>query len=308
LQTRVRVALDLMGGDGAPAAVVDGALLAVGTEPDLDVVLVGPVALAERLLEERGALGRVHVVDATQVVAMDEDPARAVRAKKDAGVRVAHRLVRDGDCHAAVSVGSTGATLASAVLTLGRLASRPALSVIVPAVAGPVVLLDVGATMDGTAVQLVQHALLGAAYAGAALGLAAPRVGLLNVGAEPGKGDKLRKDAFAALLTMPLRFVGNVEGDDVTQGGKADVVVTDGFTGNVLLKGVEGANARAGGGPLPASAILLGVDGVSVVGHGSARAEDVAACVRSAASAVRDGVVARMTAALEEQRRTAVSS
>jgi glycerol-3-phosphate acyltransferase PlsX len=307
LQAHVRVALDLMGGDNAPAAVVDGALLAVSTESDLDVVLVGPVALAERLLEERGALGRVQLVDATQVVAMDEDPARAVRTKKDAGVRVAHRLVRDGDCHAAVSVGSTGATLASAVLTLGRLTRRPALAVIVPGIAGPVVLLDVGATMDCTAQQLVQHALLGAAYA-VALGLDSPRVGLLNVGEESGKGDKLRKDAFGALLAAPLRFVGNVEGHDVSGGGKADVIVTDGFTGNVLLKGIEGANTRAGGGPLPASAILLGVGGVSVVGHGSASAEDVAACVRSATSAVRDGVMARTMTALDEQRAKAASS
>lgn len=304
----MRVALDLMGGDDAPASVVDGALLAAASQPDVQIVLVGPLALAERLLQERGAAGRLTVVDATQAVGMDEDPARAVRAKKDATVCVAHRLVRDGDCDAAVSVGSTGATLASAVLALGRLTARPALAVVVPAVAGPVVLLDVGATAESTADQLVQHALLGTAYARVALGLDDPRVGLLNIGEEPGKGDQLRKDAFAALVVAPIRFVGNVEGHDVALGGKADVVVTDGFTGNVLLKGMEGATARAGGVGLPGTAILLGVGGVSVVGHGSSSAQEVAECVSSAALAVRDGLVTRLRTALEEQRRTAVPS
>lgn len=285
-----------MGGDDAPTSVLDGALLAAG--PELEVILVGSREVGERLLADRGATGRLSLVEASEVVGMDEDPARAVRTKKDSSVRVAHRLVRDGDCDAAVSVGSTGAALASAVLALGRLTSRPALAVVVPARSGPVVLLDVGATVDCTAEHLAQHALLGVAYA-EALGIPEARVGLLNVGSEPGKGDQLRKAAFEALSALPIRFVGNVEGQDVALGGPADVIVTDGFSGNVLLKGMEGATARVDGGPLPVSAMLLGVGGVSVVGHGAATAHDVAACVRAAACAVRDGLVERLRLALE---------
>ena len=294
----MRVALDLLGGDGAPASVVDGALLA--SQAGTEVVLVGPVDVAERLLAERGATGRFRLVPASQVVGMDEDPARALRSKRDATVRVAAQLVRDDEAEAFVSTGSSGAALAAAVLVLGRLTARPALAVVVPTPAGPVVLLDAGASPEAGPGHLVQHGLLGAAYA-ASLGVARPRVGLLNVGEEPGKGDRLRKEAYAALATATLRFVGNVEGHDVAQGGRADVVVTDGFTGNVVLKAVEGATARAGGGGLPVSALLLGVRGVCVVGHGAATAADVAGCVAAAAAARRAGLVGQLEAALGAQ-------
>ncbi len=238
-----RVALDLLGGDRAPEQVVDGALLAAAEQPDVEVVLVGPPDTAARLLSERGADGRLAVVAASQVVGMDEDPARGVRAKRDATVRVCARLVRDGGADAMVSVGSTGAALAAAVFTLGRLKgmSRPALGVVVPAGAGPLVLLDAGATVEASPGLLGQFALAGAAFATVRLGLDRPRVGLLTNGEEPGKGDPLRKDAFDVLSALPVHFVGNVEGRDVPAGGVADVVVTDGFTGNVLLKGLEGA-------------------------------------------------------------------
>jgi glycerol-3-phosphate acyltransferase PlsX len=277
-----------MGGDDAPAAVLAGALLAVSRDAELEVVLVGPPELAPDLPD------RVTVVAASEVVGMDEEPARAVRAKRDATVRVIHRLVRDGEADAAVSIGSTGAVLTAAVLTLGRLTPRPAVAVIVPALAGPLVLLDAGASSDCTAEQLLSHAQLGAAYAEVALGLTDPAVGLLSVGSEPGKGDQLRRDAYLLLEGSALRFVGNVEGYDVPLGGKADVVVTDGFTGNVLLKGMEGADARAGGGGLPVSAVLLGVDGVSVVGHGFSDPEAVAGCLEHAARVVREGLMARL--------------
>jgi glycerol-3-phosphate acyltransferase PlsX len=292
----VRVALDLLGGDHAPEAVIDGALLAVARDPSVEVVLVGPPDVAAALLAARGA--SLPVVPATECVEMDEDPARGVHAKRDATVRTIHRLVRDGDADASVSVGSTGAVVAAAVLTLGRLTPRPALAVVVPTGHGPVVLLDGGATPDSTPELLVSHAIAGSAYA-QALGVPEPRVGLLNVGSEPGKGDQLRKDAFALLEHAPLRFVGNVEGHDVIVGGPADVVVTDGFTGNVLLKGVETASART---DLPKAALLLGVDGLSIVGHGAADAEDVAACIGQAAQLVRHGLMARLRTALQAQR------
>ncbi|MFN2536573.1 MAG: hypothetical protein ABR549_00295, partial [Mycobacteriales bacterium] len=170
----MRVALDLLGGDHAPEAVIDGALLAVDRDPSVKVILVGPPDVAAALLDARGA--SLPVVAATESVAMDEDPARGVRAKRDATVRTIHRLVRDAEAEAAVSVGSTGAVLAGAVLTLGRLTTRPAVAVVVPTAHGPVVLLDAGATSDSTPEQLVAQAVLGSAYA-ETLGIDAPRVG-----------------------------------------------------------------------------------------------------------------------------------
>ena len=321
-----RVALDLLGGDHAPEAVVDGALLVLAQQPDVEVVLVGPVAVAERLLAERGATGRCRLVDATQVVEMDEDPARAVRAKRDATVRVAARLVRDGEADAVVSIGSTGAALAAAVFTLGRQrgVSRPPLAAVVPSKAGPLVFLDVGASVDATAELLAQFALAGAAFATVRLGLPAPRVGLLSIGEEPGKGDELRKAAYDALAALPVDFVGNVEGRDVPHGGRADVVVTDGFTGNVLAKGLEGAATMLASVlvesladrpellPLLAAAtdhmspevlggaVLLGVKGVVVVGHGASTPQGVASCVRTAVQAVREGLVDSIGTALSD--------
>ena len=329
----IRVALDLLGGDHAPESVVDGALLAADAQPDVEIALVGPVDLAEQLLEARDATGRFRLVAASQVVEMDEDPARAIRAKRDATVRVAARLVRDGEADAVVSVGSTGAALAAAVFTLGRLrgVSRPPLAAVVPSKAGPLVFLDVGATTEATPELLAQFALAGAAFASVRLGMASPRVGLLSIGEEAGKGDELRKTAYDTLCALPLDFVGNVEGRDVPYGGKADVVVTDGFTGNVLAKGLEGAatmlsevllealtatpeRREAAKALLPAlteatahmspevlgGAVLLGVDGVVVVGHGASTPQGVASCVGTAAQAVREGLVPRIAGALSD--------
>ena len=334
------VALDLLGGDHAPESVVDGALLVARDTPDVELVLVGPVAVAERLLAERGAAGRFRLVPASQVVGMDEDAAKAVRVKRDATVRVAARLVRDGEADAMVSVGSTGAALAAAVFTLGRLrgVSRPALAAIIPSAAGPLVFLDAGASSDATPEMLAQFALAGAALATVRLGLAAPRVGLLSIGEEPGKGDELRKQAYDLLASLPVDFVGNVEGRDVPHGGRADVIVTDGFTGNVLAKGLEGAASMLSGvllgaltstpertaaatALLPAigeatahmspeelgGAVLLGVKGVVVVGHGASTPRGVQSCVRVAVQAAREGLVPRSAAALSDllDRKTA---
>jgi glycerol-3-phosphate acyltransferase PlsX len=215
------------------------------------------------------------------------------------------------------------------VLTLGRLpgVSRPPLAAILPAKAGPVVLLDVGATPEASCELLEQYALAGAALATVRLGLAQPRVGLLTNGEEPGKGDTVLKAAYEALSRLPVRFVGNVEGRDVPMGGVADVIVTDGFTGNVLLKGLEGATTmlaqllieelsghdaarelrpaldRATAHLSPdalGGAVLLGVDGVVVIGHGGAGPRSVAACVGVAAQAAREGLVAKVAAALAD--------
>ena len=315
----MRVALDLLGGDGGPGVVVDGALLAAA-DPTIDVVLVGPPDLAAALLADRGAAGRLEVEPASEVVDMAEDPVRAVRAKRDATVRVAARMVRDGRADAAVSTGSTGAFVVAAVFTLGRLpgVSRPAIAVTVPAANGPVVLLDAGANVECSADLLAQFALSGAAYAVTRLHRARPRVGLLCNGTEPGKGDALRREAAALLAELPLSFVGYVESGAVTAGDVADVVVTDGFTGNVLLKGMEGMHALARtvladrlddpasalgaleplGADQLGGALLLGVPGTIVVGHGAAGPDSIAACVRLAATVVREQVVPRVTEAI----------
>jgi phosphate acyltransferase len=328
-----RVALDLLGGDTAPESVVEGALLVLDERSDVSIVLVGPPDVAGRVLDGRRAGwrddARLSTAAATEVVGMDEDPARAVRTKRDATVRVACRLVRDGRADAVVSIGSTGAVLAAAVFTLTRQRGigRPPLAAVVPSSSGPVVFLDAGATVEATPDLLASFALVGAAYARVRLGLARPRVGLLTVGAEAGKGDPLRKAAHEALAALPLDFVGNVEGGDVPRGGRADVVVTDGFTGNVLAKGLEAAAvtvtaavrehlARAGvaddvldriegatGHMSPerlGGAVLLGVKGVVVVGHGASTPRGVASCVGVAVQAVREQLVPRTAQALAE--------
>lgn len=327
----VRIALDLMGGDDAPAAVVDGALLVAEEQPDVRLLLVGPSDVAAAALAARDATERFEVVAASEVIEMHEDPARAVRAKRDASVRVAARLVRDGAADALVSAGSTGAVMAAALFTLGRVPgmSRPALAIVIPAAAHPVVLLDAGANVDATPDLLGQFALAGCAYATARLGLDAPRVGLLSNGSEPGKGDDLRKAAYATLAELPIGFVGNVEGHDVVLGGPADVVVADGFTGNVLLKGLEGTVRMLSSALLTAfgetpermaaakdlvpaisevalrlspdtqgGAVLLGVTGVTVAAHGASSPRAIAASVRVAAQAVRERLVDRTSEAL----------
>ena len=336
--TGPRIALDLLGGDRPPEAVVEGALMAVRRRPDLRVALVGPPESAAGLLGECGQAadsswdpGSLVVVPARDSVSITEEPTRAVRARRDASVRVAARLVRDGQVDAMVSIGPTGATLAAAVFSLPRLpgVTRPALALVVPAPAGPVVLLDVGANVDCGPGLLAEFALAGAAYARVRLRVPSPRVGLLSVGAAPGGGDELRRRTAELLAELPLDFVGSVEGHDVAVGGRADVVVTDGFTGNVLVKGMEGAVAavaRAAAAGLDSGderavsaryllpvlaqvaetfspeeqggAMLLGADGVVVIGHCLSSPRAVAACVETAAEAVREGLVPGVRAAL----------
>jgi glycerol-3-phosphate acyltransferase PlsX len=324
-----RIAVDLLGGDAGPEVVVDGALRAVDRWPDVELLLVGPRGEGADLLAARGLpelSGRVRIAPASQRIGMDEDPVRAVRARSDSTVRVASRLLRDGLADAMVSVGSTGAAMAAALFTLGSLpgVTRPPLAVVIPAPRGPVVLLDVGATARAGPELLLQFALAGAAYASVQLGIAEPSVGLLSVGSEPGKGDPVRKAAARLLkeLTagLPVHFAGNVESSAVALGGVVDVVVTDGFTGNVLLKGMEGEVAavlalaakeldpagcqalarisRRLGADSQGGAVLLGVNGVVVVGHGSSSPAAVTACIGAASDAVRNGLLPRLTEAM----------
>ena len=317
-----RVALDLLGGDGAPEVVADAAVTLLSEDVDIDLVLVGPPELAAELVTERGLDPvNVTVLPAFDVVPMHAHPLEAlrqdvVREVPRISVMVAALAVSSGAVDAWVSVGHTGASVTAAVLACGKVPgmARPALSVVLPAIEGPVVLVDAGAFLDASPEILVSHAIAGWSYA-RTLGVEAPRVGLLNIGHEPGKGDDLRSLAFGELSTrlpaLGIDFVGNIEGSDVADGLRAQVVVTDGFTGNVLLKGIEGTVAwaaqRIGGayGDLgPARAVvrevatgdfaggmLLGVNGVTVVGHGSGTAHEVRACVRLASRAADRGII-----------------
>jgi glycerol-3-phosphate acyltransferase PlsX len=323
------VALDLLGGDGAPevvadaiARLLDGA--ADSSDASIDLIVVGPASRARSLLTERGVdPARLRIVDAGRGASMAGNPLSTLRAHDDVTVTVAVGLVSARIADAWVSVGHTGAAVAAAVLGLGRLGgmSRPALAVVVPAMAGPVVLVDAGAALDATPDVLRQFALAGWAYA-KSLGVPDPRVGLLTIGSEEGKGDRLRKSAHDLLVeSLPragITYAGSVEGHDVALGTRADVIVTDGFTGNVLLKGLEGAVqwtaqkvSEAYADPAPAwdvvrrtatgdfaGGMLLGVNGVTVIGHGAGTADEICACVRLADRAVRTGLVTATQRAL----------
>jgi glycerol-3-phosphate acyltransferase PlsX len=299
-----RIAVDLLGGDNAPAVVVDGALRACGADPELHLLLVGPHRVADEVIAALPAADRhrVTVRDVTGVVGMADPPLRAVRT--DTSVRAALGELAEGRADAVVSAGHSGASVTAAVHALARLRGvrRPALAATLPGLSGPVVLLDVGAATEADADVLIQHAALGAAYARVLHGLPAPRVGLLSNGTEPGKGDRARRAAQSRLLAggvLPgdATYVGSVEGYDVPLGGPADVIVTDGFTGNVLLKAVEGAYALAGGAEqptVPRAAALLGVPGTVVVCHGKATGADVASGIALAARLHRAGTASRI--------------
>ena len=313
-----RIAVDLLGGDHAPAVVVDGALRACQADPALKLLLVGPVEAADALLRALDPAERHRVSTITAPAGPTEhNTSRSDRAisravgpdqalsRVESGVRTAVLAVAQGHADAVVSAGSTGATVTSAALGLGRWPGvrRPALAAVLPTFSGRLVLLDVGSSVDPDEHTLAMHARLGAAYAAAVHGITTPRVGLLTIGTERGKGDRLRRAAPAVLAELDLpgggRYVGLVEGNDVVTGATADVVVTDGFTGNVLLKGLETAYATirppGSGAAPPRAAILLGVGGTVVVCHGAATGADIAAGIALAADLHRRAAVPVIT-------------
>jgi glycerol-3-phosphate acyltransferase PlsX len=321
-----RIAVDLLGGDEAPAVVVDGALHAVQADPAVHLLLVGPAEAAGEVLAALAPPDRARVrTISTSTVgrtgktggSSGETGGSTGQAGGrpgnagwiESGVRAAVLAVAEGEADAVVSAGSTGATVTSAALGCGRWPGvrRPALAAVLPTVTGRLVLLDVGATVDPDERALLTQARLGAAYASVAHEVAQPRVGLLTIGTERGKGDRLRR-AMPALLSEAIlpagaRYVGLIEGDDVVTGGAADVVVTDGFTGNVLLKGLETAYARIApprpGDVPPRAATLLGVSGTVVVCHGAASAADLAAGIALAADLHRRVAVPAIAALME---------
>ncbi|NNC91508.1 MAG: phosphate acyltransferase PlsX [Acidimicrobiia bacterium] len=229
-----RIALDAMGGDHAPVETVAGAV-----SSGVDVVLVGDEAQLAPLVGDSG----LPIVHAEDVITMDDDPARALREKRQSSIALAARLVSDGEVDGLVSAGSTGAAMAASAMIIGRMkgVERPAIAAVVPAGERGKIVLDAGANPDVKTKHLVQFAIMGAALAETRLGIDEPTVGLLNIGHEPGKGRDHERAAHEALEKAPVNFVGNVEGYDIV-GDQPDVIVTDGFTGNVALKTSEGTS------------------------------------------------------------------
>ncbi len=315
----MRIAVDAMGGDFAPREIIRGAE-AAAREWGFEVVLVGD---EEAIAEHIDSASRLPVVHAPQVVQMDESPVTAVKRKPDSSVVKAVELVRDGRADAAVSAGHTGAIFAASLLRLGRIrgVERPALVSVIPNEKGQTVLLDIGANVDCKPEHLLKFGIMGSLYAGKVLGVSNPRVGLLSIGEESSKGNEQTLTVFPLFKRAPFDFVGNVEGGDLF-GGRVDVVVCDGFVGNIALKTGEGVvrtlekavkqeaatnwvskvcalptvymlrNVRKrfdyteyGGAP------LLGVNGVVVVSHGRSNAKAVKNAIRVAGEAVRTNLV-----------------
>jgi glycerol-3-phosphate acyltransferase PlsX len=320
----IRVAVDAMGGDRAPGEIVAGALDAASEE--VVPVLYGPRNLLGPLAEG------LPIVHADQVVAMDEKPADAVREKRESSLFLSCRAVGEGAASAVVSAGNTGATLAAGLIEIRRLPDvhRPAIAVPLPALGGPSILVDAGANADARPEHLVQFGHMGAVFAREILGIPEPEVGLLSIGEEPEKGNRLVREAHAELAASGLRFIGNVEGRELL-GGAADVVVCDGFTGNIALKLLEGtikttldafreevtaSNRGKLGGLLirPAAralrerldpdtyggAYLLGLRGLVVIAHGNSSRRAIANAIRYAARGVQGGVVERLAERLAE--------
>lgn len=313
------IAVDAMGGDRAPDEILAGVRRAV--DDGIPVVLVGPADLNHD--------GDIELIPASELIAMDEEPGAAVRTKKDSTLVRAAEAVRDGKASAMISAGNTGATMASALLRMGRIkgVKRPAIATPIPVPGStPTVLLDAGANTDVSPDWLVQFAQMGSVYSRTRFHIDEPRVGLLSIGEEPGKGDSLRKEAFGLLADAPgINFVGNIEGRDVMS-ANVDVAVTDGFTGNVTLKALEGgmkavisallaafADERYkhhADGLMPAllplyetlnpdtygGAILLGVDGVCIISHGSSGATAMRNAIGVAAEMVEHGMVTEIKA------------
>ncbi|SHK28262.1 phosphate acyltransferase PlsX [Rhodothermus profundi] len=323
----LRVAVDAMGGDAAPAVVVEGALQALDAAPErLEVQLYGPRAIVEAELEKRRALGREGLLlsDAPDVIGMAESPATAVKTKLRSSIHLGLQAVARGEADAFASAGNTGAVMAAALFILGRLpeVARPSVVGFFPTTRGRCLVLDIGTNVDCKPEHLLQFARMGVVFVERVWQVERPVVGLLNVGEEPGKGNALTKAAYELLQAAPdLNFRGNVEGRDLMHHA-ADVVVCDGFVGNVMLKvgesmvtafvemlrqemqarGIDAVQQRQVLGLLRGvlrrfdyeeygGAPLLGVNGAVVIGHGSSSARAIARMILAAAELVEQDVV-----------------
>ncbi len=325
----MRIAVDAMGGDYAPQEIVAGALEAAQAYPDLEIVLVGQAEAIQACIQTLPSNVSIH--PAREIITMEEHPATAVRRKKDSSIVVATGLVKQGTASAVISAGSTGAQMTAALLGLGRIKGieRPAIATILPTPKGGKLLLDVGANADAKPQHLAQYGLMGSIYAEKILHIDNPRVALLNIGSEESKGNELAQASYGLLKQLPVNFVGNIEGGELPR-GDADVVVCDGFVGNVVLKFAEGLAsslfgmikqqitatssrklgallvkpglkeiakmmdpAEYGGSP------LLGVEGVSIVCHGGSQAKAIHSAIRVARECVESKYLAEIKTHLE---------
>lgn len=317
----MRIAIDAMGGDHAPQAIVEGALAAAAEWPDTEIILVGDEETLNSLTA--GKPGHVHIRHASEIIDADDEPVKAVRRKKDSSMVVAGRLVREGEAAAMISAGNTGALLTTGLLVVGRIPGieRPALAPMIPTLDGRGVLaLDLGANMDASPEHLLQYAIMGSIYRDKVHSIQRPKVGLLNVGTEAMKGNELTKQAYPLLEQAPIRFIGNVESRDILR-TDCDVIVCDGFAGNIMLKTLEGTAStlmsllkqqftRSFMTKLAAlimkpglsqfkkfdykehgAAPLLGTQGLVLKSHGSSDAKAIKNAVRQARIAIQNDLV-----------------
>ena len=332
----MRIALDGMGGDRAPSVVVEGAAQALDQgPPDLEITLVGQAEALEPELKRVGLSGgRVKLQEASQVAGMGDSPSSVLRHLRDCSIRVAYDLHKAGEVDAVISAGNSGATMAVGMVVMGRLpeVDRPALASVLPGLSGPTVIIDVGANVDCSSLMLLQFGYMGSVYAETVLGIADPKVGILSIGEESGKGNTVVKQAYDYLKNSPLNFTGNVEGRDLLD-GDVSVVVCDGFVGNVCLKLAEGLvenlkelmkrevlstirgklggmllmptlkslglrldYAQYGGAP------LLGINGVAYICHGASSAQAIASAVRMASESVAGDFSSHLAEGLERYR------
>lgn len=331
----MKIAVDAMGGDFAPKEVVLGAIMAA-RQYQAEIVLVGDEPSIRKILEEEKAKDLPIIIKhSTEVIEMGEHPADAVRTKKDASVVVATNLVKTGECDAVISAGSTGAAVASAIFNLKRIKGidRPAIATPMPTPNGITLMLDSGANVDSKPEHLVQCGIMGSLYAEHVLKKENPRVGLLNIGEEETKGNEQTKEAYALLKETKINFIGNAEGRDVPK-GNFDVVICDGFIGNVVLKFAEGMaktifhlikDAIKEGGLLGkigaalltptlkklakrldvseyGGAPLLGINGYVIICHGSSNAKSIRSAIRAAKAYVESDVVNHIKNALAKEK------
>ncbi len=325
MSERVVIAVDVLGGDIGPQVVLPGIEQALAVDADVEVIACGPADVVEPFAQKHD---RVHAQVTTEEITMGEHPAQAVRKKKDSSLVVGCRLVKEGRAGGFFSAGSTGACLAAATLVVGRIkgVARPALCTIIPSPKKPVVMCDVGANADCKPAYLVQFAQMAVTYSKQIINIDDPKVALLNIGEEEAKGSRLAQESYALLKEQVPEFIGNAEGRDILS-GEADVYVTDGFTGNVCLKTIEGATKtlfsalkdvmmaspvtklgalilKSGLNDLKGlisadtygGAPILGVKGACLVGHGSSNEEAIKNGILVAARTVRldvSGIIAR---------------
>jgi len=334
-----KIAVDAMGGDHAPAVVVEGALLAA-QDVDAELILVGDkLAVEQECLRIGGKLPRFSIINATQTVSMDESPSVALR-KRDSSMKVAFEMIKRGEAQAVVSAGNSGAMMAIGMLVIGTLpqVTRPAILAIVPGTSKGTIIIDAGANVDCKPRQLLQFGIIGSVYAERGLGIVNPRVGVLSNGEEDSKGNELTRVASELLDSAPVNYVGYVEGRDFFN-GKVDVIVCDGFTGNVALKTMEGVASFAGeilksgfekswlsrlGYVLTRQSLrhayrkldyaeyggarLLGLDGVAIVAHGGSTALAIKNAIRVASESVSQNVNGHISSALESMAQAATEN